>query len=124
MNIETPKIKLKAPEEVISSLSSLLNKNEYLKTLEYGIILCEKFPKDEKIHYIMGLAYYFSKDLDKSLYHFKSAIKLKPNFYDALNNLGILYSEYYTQKNNTNLYEIKKSIFYLKKAIKIVRLVA
>ena len=63
MNIETPKIKSKAPEEVISSLSSLLNKNEYLKTLEYGIILCEKFPIDEQIHYIMGLAYYFLKIL-------------------------------------------------------------
>ncbi len=119
MNIETPKIKSKAPEEVISSLSSLLNKNEYLKTLEYGIILCEKFPIDEQIHYIMGLAYYFSKDFTKSLYHFKFAVKLKPNFYEALNNLGILYSEYNTQKNKTNSNEIKKSIFYLKTAIKI-----
>ena len=82
MNIETPKIELKAPEEIISSLSLLLNKNEYLKTLEYGIILCKKFPMDEQIHYIIGLAYYFSKDFAKSLYHFKFAV----------NNLGILYS--------------------------------
>ncbi len=119
MNFYPPKLNLKAPDNVVFSLTHLLNNGEYIKTLKYCINLINKFPKDEQIHYIMGLAYYFSQDFAKSSYHFKYALKLKPNFYQALNNLGIIHNEYAYKNNNTNLSEIKKSILYFKSSIKI-----
>ena len=80
MNFYPPKLNLKAPDNVVFSLTHLLNNGEYIKTLKYCINLINKFPKDEQIHYIMGLAYYFSQDFAKSSNHFKYALKLKPNY--------------------------------------------
>jgi tetratricopeptide (TPR) repeat protein len=53
--------------------------------------LTEADPKNEVIHYILGITYGKLAKKDEEEAAYKSALALKPNYYDALFNSGAMY---------------------------------
>ena len=64
---------------------------ETTKALEQFLNALEMYPDDPYLHYDLALAYDMKDSLDKTEYHLKEAIKLKPDFSDAFNYLGFVY---------------------------------
>jgi Tfp pilus assembly protein PilF len=50
-------------------------------------------PRDEQAHFYLGSVYYELKDYPAVEKEFKAAIKLKPDYHEALNFLGYFYLE-------------------------------
>lgn len=48
-------------------------------------------PNDAKLHYNLGLVYYYRNDYEKSIESCQKAIQIDPNFADAHFNIGIFY---------------------------------
>jgi Tfp pilus assembly protein PilF len=65
--------------------------NETSKALEQFLNALEIYPDDPYLHYDLALAYDMKNALDKTEYHLKEAIKLKPDYSDAFNYLGFVY---------------------------------
>jgi tetratricopeptide (TPR) repeat protein len=65
--------------------------NQTSQALEWFLKALEIYPDDPYLHYDMALAYDMKGDLDKTKYHLKKAIKLKPDYSDAYNYLGFVY---------------------------------
>ena len=65
--------------------------NQTSKALEQFLQALEIYPDDPSLHYDLALAYDMKGSLDKTEYHLKEAIKLKPDYSDAYNYLGFVY---------------------------------
>lgn len=64
------------------------NATEALKEL----LKAEKlYDKDPILQYDLGLAYFAKGELDLAIVHFKKAVTLKPDYSEALNNMGAVY---------------------------------
>lgn len=48
-------------------------------------------PKSAEVHMLIGLIYTGRSDLLKALKHYRTAIEIKPDYYEAKNNLGTVY---------------------------------
>jgi Tfp pilus assembly protein PilF len=65
--------------------------NQTSQALEQFLKALEIYPDDPFLQYDLALAYDMKGDLDKTKYHLKKAIKLKPDYSDAYNYLGFVY---------------------------------
>jgi tetratricopeptide (TPR) repeat protein len=65
--------------------------NEPTKALEQFLNALEIYPDDPALHYDLALTYDMKGALDKTKYHLKEAIQLKPDYSDAYNYLGFVY---------------------------------
>ena len=61
------------------------------RALEQFYKALEMHPDDPYLHYDLALAYDRRGALDKSEYHLKKAIDLKPDYSNAYNYLGVVY---------------------------------
>jgi tetratricopeptide (TPR) repeat protein len=61
------------------------------KSLEYAEKLVAKYPRDERAHYLLGIAYFGQQDFDKSIAEQKKATEINPSFSPAYNSLGYAY---------------------------------
>ena len=59
--------------------------------LQETILSLQFNPKIAEVHMLAGLIYTGRSDLLKALKHYRRAIELKPNYYEAKNNLGTVY---------------------------------
>lgn len=59
--------------------------------LQEAILSLQFNPKVAEVHMLTGLIYTGRSDLLKALKHYRRAIELKPNYYEAKNNLGTVY---------------------------------
>ncbi|MGD8915796.1 MAG: tetratricopeptide repeat protein [Syntrophobacterales bacterium] len=65
--------------------------NQTSKALEQFLSALEIYPDDPILHYDLALTYDMKGDLDKTEYHLKKSIKLKPDYSNAYNYLGFVY---------------------------------
>ena len=65
--------------------------NQTSKALEQFLKALEIYPDDPSLHYDLALAYDMKGSIDKTEYHLKEAIKLRPDYSDAYNYLGFVY---------------------------------
>lgn len=68
-----------------------LGANQASKALEQFLEALKIYPDDPYLHYDLALTYDMKGMLDKTEYHLKEAIKLKPDYSDAYNYLGFVY---------------------------------
>ena len=68
-----------------------LGVNQPSKALEQFREALKIYPDDPHLHYDLALAYDMKGMLDKTEYHLKEAIRLKPDYSDAYNYLGFIY---------------------------------
>jgi type IV pilus assembly protein PilF len=68
-----------------------LGANQSSKALEQFLEALKIYPDDPYLHYDMAYAYDVKGMLDKTEYHLKEAIRLKPDYSDAYNYLGFVY---------------------------------
>ena len=65
--------------------------NQTSKALEQFLKALEIYPDDPILHYDLALTYDMKGDLDKTEYHLKKSVKLKPDYSNAYNYLGFVY---------------------------------
>jgi tetratricopeptide (TPR) repeat protein len=70
----------------------------------------EGSPKDPILRNKSGIAYHQLQRLDKALKCYEQAVKLKPDYHEALNNIGTIY---YSRKS------YRRAISYYRRAIKL-----
>ena len=68
-----------------------LGVNQPSKALEQFREALKIYPDDPHLHYDLALTYDMKGMLDKTEYHLKEAIRLKPDYSDAYNYLGFIY---------------------------------
>ena len=68
-----------------------LARNQPSKALEHFLKALENIPDDPYLQYDLALAYDYKGALDKTEYHVREAIKLKPDYSNAYNYLGTIY---------------------------------
>ena len=68
-----------------------LGANQPSKALEQYLEALKIYPEDPILHYDLAYAYDMKGMLDKTEYHLKEAIRLKPDYSDAYNYLGFVY---------------------------------
>lgn len=124
-----------------------LGANQSSKALEQFLEALKIYPDDPYLHYDLALAYDMKRVLDKTEYHLKEAIRLKPDYSDAYNYLGFVYFgrgkveeaiKYYHKALENELYmnpqdahmnlglaylsrkEYRKAMLHLEEAIRLV----
>jgi type IV pilus assembly protein PilF len=124
-----------------------LGANQSGKALEQFLEALKIYPDDPYLHYDLALAYDMKGLLDKTEYHLKEAIRLKPDYSDAYNYLGFVYFgrgqvdeaiKYYHKALENELYmnpqdahmnlglaylsrkEYRKAMLHLEEAIRLV----
>lgn len=70
----------------IQALSAMLNSGRHEKAIMPARLLVERFPQSPLLHFMLGLALKSNPEL--AIASYRSALALKPDFFDALNNLG------------------------------------
>jgi tetratricopeptide (TPR) repeat protein len=68
-----------------------LRQGNYTAALRELLKAEDLYPKDHILQYDLGIAYSKKERLDLAIKHFKKAIRLKPDFAPAINNLGTAY---------------------------------
>lgn len=68
-----------------------LGANQSSRALEQFLEALKLYPDDPYLHYDLAYAYDMKGMLDKTEYHLKEAIRLKPDYSDAYNYLGFIY---------------------------------
>lgn len=78
---------------IISQLNIYIKEgkiNEHLDKMQKAVSL---EPNNHTLHYVLGVTYQEMKETDKAEASYKEAIRLKPDYYDALNNIATIYIE-------------------------------
>jgi tetratricopeptide (TPR) repeat protein len=105
---------------VIDELNIYLLQNrqaEAIKNLQEAIVLD---PKNASLYFALGFAYDKSKELEKAVTNYSKAIEIKPDYFDAVYNLGAIYfnraAELLAEANKIPFNEQKKYDAALAKA--------
>ena len=124
-----------------------LGANESTKALEQFREALKIYPDDPHLHYDLAYTYDMKGMLDKTEYHLKEAIRLKPDYSEAYNYLGFIYFsrgkveeaiQYYHKALENELYmnpqiahnnlglaylslkEYRKAMLHLEEAVRLV----
>ena len=76
------------PRHLIQSAIDLYNQGQFQQTLDRIKQLFEEFPKSVVLFNLQGAGHAGLGDLDGAINSFRHAVKIKPDFADAYNNLG------------------------------------
>jgi tetratricopeptide (TPR) repeat protein len=66
---------------------------DYARMLSHAQVLVKKYPEDSLAHFVVGIAYGFLNFTADAITCYQQAIRLKPDYVDAWNNLGAIYRE-------------------------------
>ena len=81
----------------IESFHALWMENDPVKALDLRKRLVQRYPKDKRAHWLLGLAYGVQNEFDKAIAEYEKAIEIDQEFAPTYNNLGyanILKGEY------------------------------
>ena len=76
-------------QKQLNSLISLYSEGQFQKAIDQANALSEQFPTAVVPHNICGAAKAALQKFDAAIEHYKQAIKIKPDYADAYNNMGI-----------------------------------
>ncbi|PIQ42901.1 MAG: hypothetical protein COV52_05540 [Gammaproteobacteria bacterium CG11_big_fil_rev_8_21_14_0_20_46_22] len=98
-------------ESVLSDIIALLlSYDRFLEAERFCEIALERMPENTHLHYNLGVIASKKGQPSKAIQHYLAAIHHKPDYFEALNNLGVLYIE--TQ-------QVETAKFYLDKALSL-----
>lgn len=95
--------------DLVAALGAVTS-GDYARMLSHAQVLVKKYPEDSLAHFVVGLAYAFLNFTADAINAYQQAIKLKPDYADAWNNLGSVY------RNSGNTAE---AINAIKQAVKL-----
>lgn len=98
------------PQDRLNELLSLYNRGLLAETIRMASGLIEEFPHIVKSYDILAKAYAQLGNLDVAQVVYKQVLKLKPDYFEACNNLGAIL---------INVGAFDEAISYLKRAIEI-----
>jgi len=78
---------------IISQLNVYIKEGKANEHLDKMLKAVQLEPKNHALHYVLGVTYQEMKEADKAEAAYNEAIKIKPDYYDALNNLATIYIE-------------------------------
>ena len=122
---------------VIELINYYLNKGQAEQALEYIGIAKEDDPSNASLLFAEGTLYDKMKERDKAIEVYKEAIEIKPDYFDAYYNLGVVYfnaavelyneastippkeAKRYDETIEKGNVELEKSIPYMEKALEI-----
>ena len=81
------------PQDQLQSLINLYSQGEYKKVLDRSSILLEQFPNSAILYNIKGVASKDLGELNTAIFCLENAIRIKPEYANAYNNLGISLQE-------------------------------
>jgi tetratricopeptide (TPR) repeat protein len=81
----------KDTELLRGEVNQLLGEEEYAEAEQLLISLTENDPKNESVWFVLGVTYEKLKKTTEEVEAYKKSIALKPDYYDALFNLGAAY---------------------------------
>ena len=73
----------------VQDITALVNGGRFEQAIELAQSRIGKSPASPILHLLAGIALTGQKKLELAIEHFRRAIALKPDFFDALNNLGV-----------------------------------
>ncbi len=97
-------------QEKIRTLIVMDKKDEAIQELNNAI---SKDPTNPTLYYFLGYIYDQSDDTDNSIKNYKKALELKPDYYDANYNIGVVYyniaRDSYKELNEMSLDDYRKN---------------
>ena len=78
------------PDELMSNLNMLYSKRLFKESLDESIRLSKIYPSDPFVYNIMAPSFYGLNQLENAIESYEQAIKIKPDYIDAHNNMGSL----------------------------------
>ena len=99
------------PQEVVSQLVNLYNQGHFSAVVEQAQVLTEQYPNAFVVWNILGVSTSQIGMLDEAIKAYKQAIKLKPDYVDAFNNMG---NALKAQGNLGEAIEVYKNVISLK----------
>ena len=96
------------PKEILDDLIKTYNKNNFLLVLTKAQDLTQLYPQSFTLYNLLGLAFYGLRNLSEALLAFNKAISIKPNYSEAIYNIGNIF-----QSEN----KLSEAIRYYDKAI-------
>jgi tetratricopeptide (TPR) repeat protein len=78
---------------IISQLNIYIKEGKANEHLDKMLKAVSLEPNNHALHYVLGVTYQELKEQEKAEASYKEAIKLKPDYYDALNNIATIYIE-------------------------------
>ena len=81
---------LNLPENLLQSLIALYNQGQFQKVLNKAAELKKRFPSSPLLYNLEGASNGSLKQFDESIKSYKMALKIKPDFAEAYNNLGLV----------------------------------
>ena len=76
----------------LNGLIALYQQGKYPEVLDKGALLSEQYPDDPNIPNLLGVVNAALQNHEEAITHYNKAIKLKPNYAEAYNNLGAVYN--------------------------------
>tara|TARA_Y100000589_G_scaffold70929_1_gene63282 strand:- start:2262 stop:3422 length:1161 start_codon:yes stop_codon:yes gene_type:complete len=76
---------------IITELNYYLSKNDYISSERLLKLAVEEDPNNHQLFFALGSSYDELNDFEKAENAYLEAIDIKPDFYDALYNLGVMY---------------------------------
>jgi tetratricopeptide (TPR) repeat protein len=76
---------------IITELNYYLEQNDFIKAEKLLTLAVEEDPNNHQLFFALGSSYDKLKDFEKAENAYLEAIDIKPDFYDALYNLGVMY---------------------------------
>ena len=95
---------------IIAELNYYLGQEDFLKAEELLTLAVQEDPNNHQLFFALGSSYDNLGNFEKAENAYKEAVDIKPDFYDALYNLGVMY---YNKggdmlKNANNIKDFKK----------------
>ena len=99
-----------ATQSELNNINNFFSKKDYKQALTELDALTQKYPNDPMLYLFGGNCYGAMGHLDQAILCYEEAVKLKPDYVDAHNNMGVYLKE---------IGEINKAVISYQKAIKL-----
>ena len=103
--------KVNAPSQKnLEKIIALFNQNHFQQVVEQAKEQLTLFPESAFLHNIIAAAFAALNDSDTAFTHYEEALRIEPNYAEALNNMGVLFQK---------VQQFTKALKCFQKAVKI-----
>ena len=83
-----------AKDILINKAISLFNAGQIKQCLKSLLRVRKKYPEEPFIYNLLGVLYAHNQSYEDSIKNYSKALKLKPNYIEAYNNIGVAYTSW------------------------------